>query len=533
MALTPALRQSMATIHTWCGIGFAALLFAMFWMGTLTVFDAEIDQWMKPELRFHSTGSPARLDQLMPAILEQAPDKAQSLSISPASARQPALEFWYRGAKGVVYPRHYLHPQTGDFIHPTDSLAGTGFIYPFHNHFHLSWQNTGIWLAGFAAMAMLLLLVTGVFNHRKIIIELFTFRPKKPIERATLDLHTLTALLALPFYLMIGFSGLLINIDTYLPWATSAPFKGDEAARTLALSGDLNIKAAKLANPQLASLDDMLAQAEAQWRARNSDAPVKADAIRLSNIGDDNAYVRIRTIFPTDKIDMNNNKMLFDANTGALIQDYTAGSVVSAANWIKAAHYIQFDHWLVRWLYFFAGLMGCVMIATGQLYWLRARSRKPGQNQLGLRLMRAMSVGAITGIILSTCMFFLLNRLLPHNASLAGYDRSELEVWAFFLTWIFSFFHAYLRRETAWQEQTACIAIVAFCAAVLNWLTTGDHPIAAWQNNLVAILGMDTLLTLAGFTAFAITLKLHSARNAAVANMTETLEKSAKKGMVL
>jgi hypothetical protein len=37
-------------------VALAALLFAVFWMGTLAVFDEEIDQWMKPELRIVPIG---------------------------------------------------------------------------------------------------------------------------------------------------------------------------------------------------------------------------------------------------------------------------------------------------------------------------------------------------------------------------------------------------------------------------------------------------------------------------------------------
>ena len=45
------LTKSMAALHTWAGVTIGALLFAIFWMGTLSVFSNEIDRWMLPDTR--------------------------------------------------------------------------------------------------------------------------------------------------------------------------------------------------------------------------------------------------------------------------------------------------------------------------------------------------------------------------------------------------------------------------------------------------------------------------------------------------
>ena len=42
--------QSMAWLHTWAGLIFGWLLFAIFVTGTLAVFDKELDHWMQPEI---------------------------------------------------------------------------------------------------------------------------------------------------------------------------------------------------------------------------------------------------------------------------------------------------------------------------------------------------------------------------------------------------------------------------------------------------------------------------------------------------
>jgi len=42
--------QSMAWLHTWAGLIFGWLLFAIFVTGTLAVFDKELNHWMQPEI---------------------------------------------------------------------------------------------------------------------------------------------------------------------------------------------------------------------------------------------------------------------------------------------------------------------------------------------------------------------------------------------------------------------------------------------------------------------------------------------------
>jgi uncharacterized iron-regulated membrane protein len=501
-------RQSMSTLHTWCGIVFATLLFVIFWMGTLSVFDAEIDQWMKPELRFDTTAPLLSLDHTVKAMMNIKPDNARALSVSPSHERQPTLELWFRGDKGVVFPRYYVNPYSGEFIEPTDTLGGSKFLYRFHHRLHLTWNKIGVWIVGVAAMVMLLLLVTGLLTHRKIIIDLFTFRPKKPLGRSTLDLHTLSGLIAFPFYFMVCFSGLLISMETYFPWAINTPFNGDQALKTLEIKGGIKIKLANITNNSLASIDNMVAHAETEWTKLDNGEPAEVDAIRIGNLGDENSWVRIRRIFPDKKLPMNHEQMVFDASSGELIHEYVAGPIVTASSWIKGMHYIQYDHWPLRWLYFLGGLSGCIMIATGLLYWQRSRRIKHSEDPLNHRIVHTLTVGAISGTILATGAFFIVNRLLPQTIEFAGYQRSELEVSVFYLIWLLSFVHGAFRRQTAWKEQTMLIAIIAFTAPLLNWMTTGDHLIVTLQGNRLAVFGMDGVLILTGCIAIMITSRL-------------------------
>ena len=59
-------RASMNWLHTWAGVVLGGLLFAIFWMGTLAVFDREIDRWMAPMIRLPAVEKPFSLESLRP-----------------------------------------------------------------------------------------------------------------------------------------------------------------------------------------------------------------------------------------------------------------------------------------------------------------------------------------------------------------------------------------------------------------------------------------------------------------------------------
>jgi hypothetical protein len=243
----------------------------------------------------------------------------------------------------------------------------------------------------------------------------------------------------------------------------------------------------------LASLDAMAAQAERLWGGG------KPYFVRVWHPGDANSYVELRRSYARD-VTMNLDQIYFDAATGAVLKRFEATPVMTAQRFISGIHFVQFEHWPLRWLYFAGGLTGCVLIATGFLFWLEGRRARHAQRKLaGVRVVEGLTIGSVTGIVIATLAFFAANRLLPADAALGGANRAALEMWVFYLTWLVTFAHAWLRPAGAWRAQALAIAALAVACVLLDAATTGGrmlHPAAA---------GMDALLlalaALAGWTA--------------------------------
>ncbi len=163
-------RQSMTWLHTWAGVVLGALLFAIFWMGTLSLFDHEIDRWMLPDTRLVPPAE-VHLDVLAPA-LDVLAQGGRQWSLRLPTAREPVGQLFYQDADGDFH-RRFVDFAAVEVLPEQGSHAGIGFIFPFHYRLHLSWKNLGYWLVGLAGMAMLVLLVSGVIIHKKIFQEFF------------------------------------------------------------------------------------------------------------------------------------------------------------------------------------------------------------------------------------------------------------------------------------------------------------------------------------------------------------------------
>jgi len=498
-------RESMAWLHTWAGVVLGALLFAIFWMGSLSAFDQEIDRWMMPETRLAEPDSTS-LDYLVGVAREAAPE-ASRWSFALPTERSPVVRLIFRNAAGDPFFRD-IDTKTGVLLPDSGTLAGTRFIFPFHFNLHLKWKEVGYWLVGLAGMSMLVLLVSGVVIHRKIFADFFIFRWSRKLPRSSLDLHNLTGVLGLPFYFVITLSGLIIFFAIYLPNVIDAVYGGDSATFNRDVYGSIQRELTSVPAP-LASLDAMASEATRHWQG---DPPYY---VEISWPGDANATVTMyRSV--AQAVDMNVDTVYFDAATGEVLHSHTALPVVHVQRFIAGLHFIQFDHWPLRWLYFLLGLSGCVMIATGYIYWLETRRKRHEKLGLpGVRIVEGLTIGSVTGIVIATLAFFVANRLLPLGASFAGVERAALEVWSFYLVWLASFAYAWLRPGRAWREQCWAIAALALLAPVLNGVTTGDHLLKTLLDGYWPVAGMDLLLLAGAGVAIYAARKLSHSRLAA------------------
>ncbi|TDF82412.1 PepSY domain-containing protein [Pseudomonas sp. H9] len=467
------ITQSLSWMHTWSGLIFGWVLFAIFLTGTIAVFDSEIDNWMRPEIPAHSLSQPEAAQRALD-YLQANHAGASAWNIGLPTERSPSLNVSageQRRGGGQA-----LDPTTGEPLAVRETAGGSFF---FRFHFTLNLPRTlGIWVVGLAAMVMLAALISGIVIHKKFFKEFFTFRPAKG-QRSWLDAHNATAVLVLPFHLMITYTGLVIFYLIYMPAAADALFDGDRNALGQALRG---VPAQQHASGRpagqhvqedavLTPLGPVLAQAQQHM------GPVSS--ISIHNPGRSDARIEVRPVLG-NRIELTKGQsMVFDGVTGNVVRApaETRPSVLTQRV-MSGMHFAQFGGYSMRWLYFICGLASCAMIATGLvLFTVKRRRRHDGEGALGALLYHAaerINVSAVAGLAVACIGMLWANRLLPVELD----QRAGWEVRVFFLIWLATLGHAIVRPWLrAWQEQLGLAALLCLSLPLLNVFTVnrGDY----------------------------------------------------------
>lgn len=487
-------RQSMAWLHTWSGLVVGWVLYFVFVTGTIGYFYVEIDRWMRPELpaAVDSPPPPAFLAKAQRYLTVVAPD-ADSWTIHlpgsrPEGANHSDLR-WRRVADGDERPavdrRATFDPRLGDFRDRSARETGGGhLLYRMHWQLHYIPRSAGALVVGACSMIMLVALISGVITHRKIFADIVTFRPGKG-QRSWLDAHTVASVLALPFFVMITYSGLVFFAETYVPIAGIVPDQDDGAVSST--GGRSGRRAA------LRELDDYLTAAARYW----GDGHVRS--VRVLNPGDANAVVRLVHDGKETLLRDVGEELHFSGVDGRLIRVDTARG--SAATYVESTlfglHEGIFAGVVLRWLYFLSGLIGCVMVASGLLLWTakrRGTSAVVGGGGFGHALVERLNIGTIAGLLVAIAAYFWANRLLPVDFA----DRAAWEAHGLFIVWGLMFVYAAVRSpRCGWVEELSLGGVAFALLPVLNALTTNRHlgvtlPAGDW-----ALAGFD--LTAMGF----------------------------------
>ncbi|AHD16368.1 peptidase [Pseudomonas sp. FGI182] len=520
-------RQAMAWLHTWTGLIFGWLLFAIFLTGTLSYFKEEITHWSQPEVRSHALDPTHSLEVAQRYLQDNAGHSGTWLIRMP-NAREAALSVGYRDPNGG--PRGFvtktLDTQTGQPVEARDSRGGE-FFYRFHFQLQMPYPF-GRWLSTFCAFIMLLGLVTGIITHKKIFKEFFTFRPGKG-QRSWLDGHNAIGVLVLPFHLMISYSSLVLFMYMVMPAGIMASYGNDTGKYFNDLFGRNDApKAAHVAAP-LVPLPSLYA------KVQYLQPGARIGRIQVENAGDSNARVTFTQSAADHVAYRRSANWTFDGASGVLLSQGKpeSGTMMTAFSF-AGLHMGNFAGPWLRWLYFFFGVAGTAVIGTGLVMWLGKRQLKHAKSERlpgELRLVEVLNIASMSGLLLAVAGFFWANRLIPMGVE----GRADWEVNAFFTAWGLSLVHAVLRSgRRAWGEQLALGALAFALLPALNGLTTGqglNHSLSAgdW-----AMAGFDlTALGTGLFLAWLAGKMLHSpkpvakrAPRAAKKPSTETAEAS-------
>ncbi|MCR0985182.1 PepSY-associated TM helix domain-containing protein [Roseomonas populi] len=478
-------RQSMAWLHSWAGLLVGWILFAVFLTGTAAYLRPEISYWMRPELALSRPG-PADAEVAVKAMQGMAPNSPTWFITLPSERETTTRVFWREGGgrgRGRGFREAVLDPATGHPVEARETMGGE-FFYRFHFQLHYMSVLWGRWIVSICAMFMLVAIVSGIITHRRIFADFFTFRPGKG-QRSWLDGHNVCAVLALPYHLMITYTGLVLFMLMVMPWGIDRAYPGGRQAFNAEAFGSAPPRPRANTPAPLAPVLPLVEEAQRRWEGG------RVGRIVVANPGDANATIQLVRA-DSERISYNPQSLTFDGPTGALIQDSGEGRpAAEVRGWMYGLHIGRFAGPFLRGLFLLSGLAGTVMVATGCVLWavkMRQQAAKKGRVGFGTRLVEHLNIAAIAGLPLAMAAFLWANRLLPVGME----ERAAWEVHVFFIIWGLCFVHPLFRRgRQAWVEQFAAGAAAFALLPALNALVTQRHLLATLAEGDIVRAGFD------------------------------------------
>jgi uncharacterized iron-regulated membrane protein len=467
-------RQTMAWLHGWAGLLLGWVLYVMCLAGSLAVFRPEIGEWMRPETRDRAPAPQAVAAAV--SWLQQHADASAWFLYAPGPRTNTVEAVWFHG---LTYTLRALDPATG--LPALRQTRGGEFFYRLHFELQLPYP-WGRLLACLAAAMMLLTLITGVIAHRRIFRDFFTFRPGRG-QRAWLDAHNALGVFALPFHIMITFTGLITLFSLAMPWGVQARYGNDSAAMFQDLIPGAISRAPAGRPGTLAPIAPMIVEAERRFGGN----------VGLVSVLNPKDAASLVLVYQADDagIATSPEAISFDGTTGRVLADYReARPVVKTYDVAYGLHMARFADPLLRWLYFVSGLMLTAGIATGLILWtVKRRERAP--LALGNRLVERLNIGMIAGAPTAFAAYFWANRLLP----LGGADRAAAEVASLYWTWAAMLLVAFaLKPRLGWPILLAA-AGVAWAALPLADITVrgAATPVLADGDATMMVVGLAFL----------------------------------------
>lgn len=448
--------------------------------------------------------------RLVDILANRAPD-AQRWVIKLPTDRVPVAEVSWSAPPEAGQKRRsldrwlMLDPATGAQL-PVAPTQGGDFFYRFHYNLHHTPVIWGRWIVGLCAMFMLVAIISGIITHKKILTEFFTFRWGKG-QRSWLDGHNGLAVLALPFHLIIAFTGLLGLMLLYMPWGAEIAFRSP-AQQALLRAQFSSTRAPEAPDEQparLAPVASMVQQLQERW------PEASLGRITINNPGRRNALVTL-SLDPAGHVSESPRALHFRGVDGQLIDESTKlGPAAETHGVLIALHTGRFADPGLRWIYLLLGLGGAGMVGSGLVLWTvkrRAKLPDPQHPHLGFWLVERLNIATITGLPIAMAGFLAATRLLP--AALA--ERPLWEVRIFFISWAALALHALLRTpRRAWIEQLSLAATLLATLPLINALTSDRGLIESLSRGDRVFAGFD--LTLLALSALMATIAWRTARH--------------------
>lgn len=502
--------KRLTLAHGWLGLIFSGLLFIIFFAGSIALFRQEITNWsMQPHFPV-TQGKQISVERALDIALKGRDyDAKEHITLVLPSAENRYFQAVVDIKNRPVEPHYdYMHidPVSGKIVSEGGQFELAEFIY--HLHYDLNIPQ-GKYILGFVTLFFLFALISGIFIHaRKFFSNFFQYRAGNHKRSQLLDMHNVVGVVSLPFTIMYAISGLIFNLVIIYQVAFAITvYKGDGEA-LLKDAGFATIAPVWQDKPaSRINLDELIQDV-------TDDYQLAPRTIRLYNYGDESGLVQL---FSKDNsqltVNYNNAYALTTGEMTIQSDSRVPNSLVVGTGVLRKLHYGNYASLDLRLVYLFLGFAVCALIITGNLLWLEKREKQRNFSARTLTIARYVTLVSSAGIMVSTAMAFIVERLMP--ATLA--ERGHLigtAFWSFLALCALVYALPMIRRNyrLALQRSLYLCGVGCVVAVVIGYVLYGKTMLALINAHDYSTLAVDIALIISAIVLSLVAKKLNTTK---------------------
>ena len=441
--------KKLFLLHSWVGVVTAVLLFVVAFTGALAVLARpELKIWANQSLQQTQHIPNSEISTLVNTYHAQVPKEfGENIHVfmptghnfhllalvfeshhGDENYQQEVLRAFEFDPVSLALVNTYYGPSKQYYANRKTDAAS--YIGEFHADLHLG-RPIGLILTGFLGLTLLVSTVTGLFIHRKLIKELFTFRWLKGFDVTISDGHKVMGIWGSIFNIVIGFSGAFLGLATVilLPAAAFVSFGGDQDKLIETFTAIPEPIISHVNHPT--NITAILSDAQQRYpHAVILDATVMAH-------NDANAQVYLRLLGGEAVA----SQLLHYNGQGEYITSMSsfgdiAGVSIKIIEVLFPLHFGNFAGLFVKLLWVMLGLACALMPLSGMMMWLAKRTRgsTPTLSADAYARWNRFIIGSCGGLVLACCVLFPVQVLL--NYAVAGAEHNAYFGPVFFYAWL-------------------------------------------------------------------------------------------------
>ena len=493
--------------HGWLGLIISALLFIVFFTGSISFFRHEIEQWaVQGHYQFEAYEPEEYLsisEVFEVALANRAYDPKEIQFVYPPTAEEPYYRSYIlldESVSGDLYDFLIIDPRSGDIVGSMDDFFLADFMYILHYSLNLPY---GAYLIGFITLFFLFAIFSGVLIHAKdFIAGFFRYRPDGRKRSKLLDIHNVVGVISLPYTLMFAVTGLIFNLVIIYQIAFAAIlYQGDVDS----LLEDAGIRTAVSEWQdeawQLPPIDFLYKNQVDAWG-------VIPAQVRITNYGDVGATMEIYGGEEFHNYGISYN--LSDQSVNFSDLEDEPNAVSTGIGIVGALHFGNFAGFDLRVIYFLLGIAVCVLIVTGNLLWVGQREKT--MSGLKLAFVSNFTLACSAGLAVASAVAFLAERILPLGLN----DRGGMMVYSFVFSLAVASVYIWFvaDRRVALLRLLQCFTGLCATIVLVDIIFFSDAIAMAISSGNIAIIGVDfaiaSIAALVGYFCFAMSSKASS-----------------------